>query len=133
MPDDAERRQALDGLRQPYNEARDLVSGTLPHENLEWILGAKRNLSHGAANLNDKTIEVVALWLEDLAFEVDGRLPPGPTIGRDRGSQPPDQTGHSVAARLRLATLRFVTAFRRKLAGNGAPHQHQNPSDDASL
>jgi len=112
---DTNKQRVLARLRERYEEARDLVSGTQPCANLDWILGAKRNPNHGPADLDSRTIEVVTLWLHDLAIEVDRQLPPGPTDSLDQSPQSAYRTRHSLATRLRLATEGFVMAFRHKV------------------
>jgi len=114
MRDDTTRRQALARLQDSYGEARDLVVDTHPYANLEWILGEKRNRGDGAADMNNKLVAVVTLWLEDLALEVERRLPPRPPNRLDHGLQAAYRVRHSVATRLRLATEGFTRAFRRR-------------------
>jgi hypothetical protein len=121
MHDDMTRQQALARLRDSYGEARDLVSDTHQYANLEWILGEKRNQGDGPADMDNKTVAVVTLWLEDLALEVDRRLPPRPTNRLDESVQAAYRVRHSVATRLRLATEGFTRAFRRLAKKPEAP------------
>jgi hypothetical protein len=121
MRDDPTRRQALARLRDSYSEARDLVSDTHPYANLEWILGEKRNRGDGPGDMDNKMVAVVTLWLEDLALEVERRLPPRPANRLDHGVQAAYRVRHSVATRLRLATEGFARAFRRRTSKPDAP------------
>ena len=111
--DEAEKQQTLARLRELWGEARDLVSTDQAFTNLEWILGVKRNPGPVPVDLDDRTIEVITLWLRDLALEIDRRLPLRPADGLDEGLQSVDRKRHSMAARLRVATEGFVMAFRR--------------------
>src|SRR6202007_1496108 len=103
-------------------EARDLVSDTQPFANLEWILGEKRNGGE-PADMNNRLVAVVTLWLEDLALEVERRLPPRPTNTLDLGVQAAYRVRHSVATRLRLATEGFSRAFGPRAKNPNAPPQ----------
>jgi hypothetical protein len=130
--DEASKQRALARLRERYGEARDLVSGTQPYANLDWILGSKRNRSHGPSDLGNRTIEVVTLWLQDLALEVDRQLPPRPTDRLDQSLQSAYRTRHSLATRLRVATEGFVMAFRRKvIKGDASPKSGINAGKEA--
>jgi len=113
LGDDAQKRKAVALLRDRYREARDLVSSGEPYVNLEWILGVRGNPNQDAANWDTKTIEVVALWLQDLAVEVDRPLPPRPTGEGGASASPAYQTRQSVVRSLREATESFRVAFRR--------------------
>ncbi len=73
--EDSERRESFVQLRARYVEAQKLVSSDEPFANLEWILGARRNITQDPLGLETKTIELAALWLQDLAVEVDHRGP----------------------------------------------------------
>jgi hypothetical protein len=108
---DAERRESLVQLRRRYLEARKLVSSDEPHANLEWILGARRNVAEDPPALATGTIELVGLWLQDLAVELDRRLPSAGG-NEDARALSPDGVRELVARSLRQATERFLLAFR---------------------
>jgi hypothetical protein len=111
MREDSEKRESFARLRERYAEARKLVSPNEPYANLEWILGARRNVTQDPPGLEAKTIELAALWLQDLAVEVDQRWP-APKIGDFDGHVlSSHQTGKLAAERLRDATVRFLLAF----------------------
>lgn len=91
-----------------YSEAQKLVPTDGSYKDLERILGAHRDARRNPPALETKTIELTALWLQDLAAEVDRRLPAS------------EETSRS----LRDATARFLLAFRRPsavLAGGSEP------------
>lgn len=111
MNDDAEKRESFVQLRERYAEARDLVSPDEPYANLDWILGARRNITHDPPRLGTKTVELAALWLQDLAVEVDRRSPPPPAGDFDGSALLSHQAGKLAAQRLRDATVRFLLAF----------------------
>jgi len=108
---DTKRRQALARLKQRYRQARELVSPAEPHANLEWVLGAERNPGH-EADLNNNMIELVGLWLQDLAAEVDSRVSRQVTGAVDESLPSLDQARQSMAQSLRAATEGFLVAFR---------------------
>jgi hypothetical protein len=112
---DAEKRDALVRLRDRYLEAQKLVSSREPHGNLEWILGARRNPTQDPLGLQPKTVELVALWLQDLAVQLDSR-PIDPLAGEPEGSTISlDDPRRAVATNLRDATEKFLAAFRSGL------------------
>jgi hypothetical protein len=104
---DRGRRQALTELWDRYSEARAQVPSGPPIANLEWILGPKGNRFDNAGALDSKMIELLALWLDDLATEVDQPV----LLIAGAGESHPD--GNSLARRLRAATKAFLVAFRR--------------------
>ncbi len=108
----SEKRESFLQLRERYVEAQKLVSSDEPCSNLEWILGARRNVTRDPQDLETKTIELAALWLQDLAAEVDRRLPPRPTGDFDGSTSPSRQGGDTAAQNLRDATARLLLAFR---------------------
>jgi hypothetical protein len=111
-PPDSEKREALVGLRDRYVEARELGSTSGEHTNLEWILGARRNPTQDPLGFETKTIELVALWLQDLAIDLDRRrASASPEIEHDTVAA--HDARQAVAQKLRDATERFLTAFRR--------------------
>ena len=89
------------GLRRQYARSRRLVSSEEPYANLDWILGARRDIARGPLHLETKMVELSALWLEDLAAEVD-RFTAATFSHGTRGS---------AAQGLRDAVKRFVLAF----------------------
>ena len=111
-PHDTEKREALVSLRDRYVEARELGTTGEEHANLEWILGARRNPTQDPLGFETKTIELVALWLQDLAVEVDRRAVPAvPETEKDAAAA--HEVRQAMAQKLRDATERFLTAFRR--------------------
>lgn len=101
--EDSEKRESFAQLRARYADARKLVSLDEPHSNLEWILGARRNIAQDPPRLEPKTLELAALWLQDMAVAVDQLTPPPP------GDFHP--AGKLAAQSLRDATVRFLLAF----------------------
>ncbi|MGH9316840.1 MAG: hypothetical protein ACRD1P_07020 [Thermoanaerobaculia bacterium] len=114
---DTKRRQALARLRQRYGEARALVSPAEPYANLEWILGARRDPGQDEADLSNNMIDLVALWLQDLAVEVDSRVSRQLTGATDESMLSVDRARQSLAQSLRAATEGFVVAFQRSHGG----------------
>lgn len=110
---DAEKREALVKLRDRYVEARELGSSSEEHANLEWILGAHRNPTQDPLGFETNTIEVVALWLEDLAADLERRLPMPPAPAPRETALAADDARQAMAQKLRDATERFLIAFRR--------------------
>ena len=107
--EDFEKRASFAGLRRQYARSRRLVSSEEAHANLDWILGARRDIARGPLHLDTKMIELSALWLEDLAAEVD-RQPALPPAGSTAASSSHATRG-SAAQGLRDAVKRFVRAF----------------------
>jgi hypothetical protein len=116
---DSEKRESLVELREQYVEAHKLVSSDEPYANLEWILGARRNTTQDPLALEAKTIELAALWLQDLAVEVDRR----PAGDFDDGAPSSPQAGETPAQSLRDATARFLLAFR-----NASSNRAEDPA-----
>ena len=103
--DDTRRRGVVARLRQRYGEAR--VASTSDEADpqhsahLEWILGAQRDLLRDEAAFDPRVSELVVLWLQDFAMQLD-----------DREGAVPAQDSRSEAARdLRAATTDFADAF----------------------
>lgn len=109
--DDAEKRESLVELRERYVEAQSFVSSHASHSNLEWILGARRNITQDPLGLETRTIELIGLWLQDLAVELGGRLRK-PDSESKTGATPLLDGRDRVAMSLRDATERFLLAFR---------------------
>jgi hypothetical protein len=95
---DPERREAFVRLRETYLEAHKLVASDGPYSNLEWILGDHRDTRRNPPALAENTVELVGLWLQDLASELDRQLPGRGQAGRT----------------LRDAITRFLAAFRSR-------------------
>lgn len=108
---DDEKRESLVDVRARYAEAQKLVSSSFPYGNLEWILGGRRNLTQDPLSLATNTIELIGLWLQDLAVELEQRLPP-PSGEAEAEPLSPDAVRQLVAQSLRDATERFLVAFR---------------------
>lgn len=111
---DGKKREALVELRDRYVEARELGSSLESHTNLEWILGARRNPTQDPLGFETNTIEVVALWLQDLAIDLERRLPVEVAAEPGRETSVADDVRRAMAQNLRDATDRFLTAFSRQ-------------------
>jgi hypothetical protein len=102
--DDSPDRAIVVRLRERYAEARELVSlepaWEPSHAHLEWILGPRRNRELDFVPLGREISELVVLWLEDLALELEAEPGAGPEW--DAG------TRQSVAQTLRSATRDFA-------------------------
>lgn len=102
--DDTRKRGIVARLRQRYGEARGLSSREPDPQHsahLEWILGAQRDLGRDEAALDSRVSELVVLWLQDYAQQLD-----------DRESMPPAAGSRQAAVRdLRTATSDFAEAF----------------------
>jgi hypothetical protein len=113
LPRNAEKREALLKLQGEYAEARKLGSSREPHANLEWILGARRDPTQDPLGFETNAIQVVALWLQDLAIELDRRLPKPLPARLEEGDLSAHEARQLAAQKLRDATERFLAAFRR--------------------
>jgi hypothetical protein len=103
--DETRKRGVVARLRQRYGEARGdstrKESDPQHSAHLEWILGAQRDLARDEAAFDPRVSELVVLWLQDLAQQLD-----------DRGDVPPAEDSRREAARdLRTATTDFAEAF----------------------
>lgn len=110
--EEPDKGQTLVRLREQYGQARGHGSSEEGHANLEWILGARRNPEQRPSDLDGKMISIVALWLEDLAHELDRRPPPEPDGANGEAALRASQTRQTVAASLRVAAEGFLVAFR---------------------
>jgi hypothetical protein len=110
---DAEKRQALVDLRDQYVEARELEATGEHHVNLDWILGARRNPTQDPLEFETKTIELVALWLQDLTRELERRLPEPAPATPPADAPSANDVREAMALKLRHATEAFLSAFRR--------------------
>ncbi len=115
LVDDTRRRGVVSRLRQRYGEARGLVlseeSRPPPHAHLEWILGTRRNFGHDEAAFDIGVSELVVLWLQDLAQELDIRVLPSSTSALDAGASVAADSRQAAAHDLRTATRDFEDAF----------------------
>jgi hypothetical protein len=111
VADDTKKPDALARLKEIYGEAQDLVSREQAYANLEWILGAKGDRLR-VTDWDDRMIEVVTLWTQDLASELERTLTAPPETPADDGLQRFYRARQSVATRLRAATEGFAIAFR---------------------
>jgi hypothetical protein len=111
LRDHTEKRESLVRLQERYVEAQKLVSSQEPYANLEWILGGRRNVTQDPLGLELGTIELVGLWLQDLAIEIDRRLPRPTSEGLDSAGTSHSRA-HELVQGLRDATERFLVAFR---------------------
>jgi hypothetical protein len=114
--EDSEKRESFVRLREQYVEAQKLVSSDEPYANLDWILGSRRNAARDPLALEAKTIELAALWLQDLAVEVDRRPAPRPAGDSPSDALSSPRAGEAPGQGLRDATARFLLAFRDALA-----------------
>jgi hypothetical protein len=127
--EDSEKRESFVELREQYVEAHKLVSSDEPYANLEWILGARRNTTQDPLALEAKTIELAALWLQDLAVEVDRRPPLRSAVDFDDSAPSSPQAGETPAQSLRDATARFLLAFKNSSSNRAEdPTQASGPS-----
>jgi hypothetical protein len=111
VADEAQRRQVVARLRERYGEARDLASPTEAHANLEWIIGARRNLGQDEAALDRTVAELVVLWLEDLAVGLDIQVPSQRAAEADESEISTTPSRQAVVHGLRAATREFAVAF----------------------
>jgi hypothetical protein len=106
--DERLRSQALSRLSDQYAEARGLVSPTEAHTNLEWIIGARRNLAWDGVAFDREIAQLALLWLQDLARELDGEVPPVLTPVADEAGEWVADPRRAAARRLRTATQDFA-------------------------
>ena len=109
--DDATKQQVLAQLRDRYREARKLVSSTKTCANLEWVLAAMRNPDQTGSFWADRTVEMVALWLESLAVEIDRLFPQEVTGEIAEGALSAYRAHRTLVHDLRDATEGFVAAY----------------------
>jgi hypothetical protein len=106
-----EKREALVQLRDRYVEAREHVSSVEAYENLEWILGARGSATQDPLGFQTRTIELIALWLQDLSAELDRRLEAQAPGNHEMGGSSASAARQSNAQNLREATERFLAVF----------------------
>jgi hypothetical protein len=87
------------------------VSSIEAHENLEWILGARASATQDPTGFQTRTIELIALWLQDLSVELDRQIEEQATENREQGASSASAARQSNVQKLREATERFLAAF----------------------
>lgn len=115
--EEALRSHALSRLSDRYAEARELVSPTEAHANLEWIIGARRNLAWDGVAFDRDMAQLALLWLQDLARELDGEAPPTPAPVPDEAAEWTVDPRRAAARRLRMATRDFAEVVADGRAG----------------
>jgi hypothetical protein len=120
------RRGVVARLRAYYSAARELVDAkesVEPHHgHLEWILGTRSNPDRDDAGMDARTSELVVLWLEDLALDLDVSIGVTITPKHAEGRLPAAGRRKSAAQGLRDATRAFAQAFRTEHAkAEGCP------------
>jgi len=107
---ESRRRGVVQRLRGRYADAQEWIvrgASSSPHSHLDWILGVRRGAHRDDAVLETSVCELVVLWLEDLALELEH-----PDLAKPRGRSAVGPQGRLVAAEeLRVATRDFAEAF----------------------
>jgi len=116
LDDDTRKRGIVARLRQRYGEAREFVLIEPPpddraHLQLEWILGGQNSPAPAGAALDTEVSELVVLWLEDLARELDNQTFFPETPGSDPGDAASTGVRLAAAEGLRNATREFAEEF----------------------
>jgi len=114
--EDDRKRAIVVRLRERYGAARGLVPWEPPLDaesfsNLEWILGDQRNTEHDETALDREVSELVVLWLQDLARQLDNQASMPAVPGSDAGTPSAPDVRHAAADGLRTATRDFAEAF----------------------
>ena len=113
----ASRRGIVGRLRAYYAAAREFVDtstfGDPHHAHLEWILGSRRRPDRDDASFAVEVSEVMVLWLEDLASEVES------ATGAAGRLRVPGRR-ESAARGLRAATRDFADAFLPERPADGS-------------
>ncbi len=109
--DAATKQEILAQLSDRYREARQLVSSAKPYSSLESVLAAMQNPDQTASSWADRTVELVALCLEDLATEIDRLFPQEMTGEIAESALSAYRVRRSLAQGLRHATKDFVAAY----------------------
>jgi len=107
------RDEALARLKASYGEAL-ARSPERPYANLDWVLGTEAASGRSPALLEHKMMPVFALWLQDLAAEVDRSLSIEPGAGPAETPPPARAACETLALRLREATMDFPAAHRAR-------------------
>ncbi len=120
--DGAGKREVVARLRERYGEALELISPEQPQEarpfaHLAWILGEQRNIDHDEAAFSTAISELVVLWLQDLALELDSDGLAPRARNSDGGVASTANPRQAAAQDLRIATRDFANAFLSSRAG----------------
>ena len=107
---DEEKHAGLAHLQAQYVDAQELAVRGQPHENLDWILGGRRDLSQDPLTIHSKRIELINLWIEDLVAELESE-PSGQGTAESE-STASYQYRYAAAQKLRDATQVFLKLFR---------------------
>jgi hypothetical protein len=118
--DEVSNRQIVDRLRERYSQARELVPPAEPHSHLEWILGPLRNRNRDEAQFEIGLAELVVLWLQDLAMELDAPAPSQPEAGAVPSECSAAGPRQAAVHGLRAATREFAVAFLVRPEAEGA-------------
>jgi hypothetical protein len=116
---DSEIETALAHLRDCHSLARGLVSPAERNANLEWVLGLKRDPKMKTSAFDEKTVDAIALSLEELAASLS-RASAEPSKGSFEDAPPDHHARRSVAQGLRDATEGFVLASGRPARALGS-------------
>jgi len=108
-PGDNKKHAGLAQLQARYVEAQELAVRGQPHENLDWILGGRRDLDQDPLAIHSKRIELIGLWLEDLVAELES--PPSDPETAESESTTAYQYRYAAAQKLRDATRGFLDLF----------------------
>jgi len=114
--DEHRKRAVVARLRERYSEAREFAPSVPPPDaesfaHLEWILGKQRNPEQDEATLSVEVSELVVLWLQDLARELDNpAFVPGPPVPNSAAASTAG-VRQAAADDLRTATRDFAEAF----------------------
>ena len=114
--DDHRKRGVVARLRERYSEAREFAPSVPPPDaesfaHLEWILGKQRNPEHDEATMSVEVSELVVLWLQDLARELDSPAVFPALSGSDSAAESTAGVRQAAADGLRTATRDFAEAF----------------------
>jgi hypothetical protein len=107
---DEEKHAGLAQLQAQYVDAQELAVRGKPHENLDWILGGRRDLNQDPLAIHSKRIELISLWIEDLVAELESPSS-GPETAKSE-STVSYQHRYAAAQKLRDATQVFLKLFR---------------------
>jgi len=106
-----DKRAKLAQLQDLYVAAQKLAVRGQPHENLDWILGQRRDLAENPVGFQTKTIELISLWLEDLIADLE-RPPADSHLGEpESGALSAHQSRYAAAQTLRDATRLFLEVW----------------------
>jgi hypothetical protein len=108
--DEARKQESLARLSDRYREARKHVSSAKAFANLDWVLAAMRNPDQTESFWADRTVELLAHCLEDLAAEVDRLFPQEMTGEIAESALTAYRARRSLAKGLQDATKSFVAS-----------------------